>query len=478
VSYAFFERLSAMDLSFLAMEDGRAHMHIGSVSIYDAKLLRRADGGIDFERVLGFIESQLHKVPRFRHRLEWVPGFAQPVWVDDARFNLRFHVRHTALPPPGDVRLLKRLAGRILSQDFDRGKPLWENWFVDGLDGDRFALIAKVHHCMADGISGVAMGNLMVGPDPDYTPPPRKEWIPRPVPGAIQLVLEEVRHRVTAPFSLLRAVGRRTGDGGSAGVPSASGIRGLLANALDGGTPTPLNVEIGSHRRFDWTRFPLAEVRAIGASAGATINDVVLAVASGALRRFLRRRGVAVDALDFRAVVPVSVRKQSERAALGNRVSGLVARLPVDEADPWRRLLRVVETTHDLKSSGQSGAGDLLGQAIELLPNQLLGPLFRRASHSSVASVVITNVPGPLVPVYLLGARQLETYPVVPLIANQALGIALMSYDEDLFWGLNADWDAIPDLHDFAEDVDAGFRELSSAARGSTSALPRQETRA
>ncbi len=470
MAYAHFERLSAMDLSFLAMEDGRAHMHIGSVNVFDAEPLRREDGGIDFERLLAFIDAQLYKVPRLRQKLEWVPGFGQPVWVDDARFNLRFHVRHTALPPPGDLRQLKRLAGRILSQEFDRGKPLWEDWFVDGLEGNRFALISKVHHCMADGLSGVAMANMLVGPDPGYKPAPSKEWIPRPAPGATQLVLEELRHRVGAPFSLL-AGARREGEGlgRPRGVtsPSLSGLRALVDNvrdAIGSGTKTPLGVEIGPHRRFDFTQLPFADVRAIGASAGGTVNDVVLAIASGALRSFLRRRGVSVADLDLRAAVPVSVRTQTERASLGNRVSAMLAHLPVDEPDPWRRLVRVVETTHELKSSGQSGAGEVLTQVIDLLPPALLGMLFRRVARSSVANIVITNVPGPTVPVYLLGARQLGTYPVVPLAPNQALGIALMSYDKDLFWGFNSDWDAVPDLHDLVEEVESGFQELLALA--------------
>ncbi len=473
MAYAHFERLSAMDLSFLSVEDGRAHMHIGSVSIYDAEPLRSEGGGIDIDRILAFLEAQLHKVPRFRQKLAWVPGFAQPVWVDDACFNLQFHVRHTALPPPGDIRLLKRLAGRILSQEFDRGKPLWEYWFVDGLEGNRLGLISKLHHCMADGISSVAMGNLLVGPDPDYKPAPRKEWIPRPEPGGAQLVMEELRHRVEAPFTLLKTIRQGSGSDATSTSDTGTGFRALFDSATDAvtsGSSTPLNVEIGPHRRFDWTRLPFAEVHAIGARAGGTVNDVVLAVASGALRNYLIRRGVSVEDLDFRAIIPVSMRKQDERGALGNRVSGLLARLPLDEADPWQRLLRVVETTHELKGSGQSRAGDVVGQAIDLLPSRLLAPLFRRAARSSVANLVITNVPGPRVPVYLLGARQLETYPVVPLAPNQALGIALISYDGGLFWGFNSDWDSVPDLHDLVEDLEAGFQELSAMA------LPRQET--
>jgi WS/DGAT/MGAT family acyltransferase len=467
MTYAHFERLSPMDLTFLAMEDGRAHMHIGSVNIFEAEPLRREDGGIDFDRLLAFIDAQLYKVPRLRQKLEWVPGFGQPVWVDDAHFNLRFHVRHTALPPPGDLRQLKRLAGRILSQEFDRGKPMWEDWFVDGLEGNRFALISKVHHCMADGISGVALAKVLVGPDPAYKPPSSKEWIPRPAPSATQLVLEELRHRVSAPFSLLAgAWGERERSGGPRRV-EAPGLRALLDNvrdAIGSGSRTPLGVEIGPHRRFDFTQMPFAEVRSIGAIAGGTLNDVVLAIATGALRSFLRRRGVSVSGLDLRAAVPVSVRTQEERDALGNRISGMLARLPVDEPDPWRRLVRVVETTHELKTSGQSGIGEVLTQVMDLLPPALLGMLFRRAARSSVADVAITNVPGPRFPVYLLGARQIATYPVVPLAPNQALGIALMSYDQDLFWGFNSDWDAVPDLHDLVDDVEVGFQELLALA--------------
>jgi WS/DGAT/MGAT family acyltransferase len=461
MAQAHSERLSAMDQSFLAMEDGRAHMHIGSVSVYDGEPLRADDGAIDLDRVLSFTEAQLHKFPRFRQRLEWVPGFAQPVWVDDDRFNLHFHVRHTALPPPGDVRQLKRLAGRILSQEFDRAKPLWENWFVDGLADGRFAVISKLHHCMADGISGVAMGNLLVGTDPDYEPPPVEEWVPRRAPSRPRLVVDEMGHRVTAPLRLLRS--NRPGREGS-GASLRTGMGGLVGNAFRTGSATPLNVEVGPHRRFDWTSLPFADVRAVGKRAGGTVNDVVLAVATGALRAFLRHRGMTVDDLDFRAVVPVSMRTDVDSSAVGNRVSELIVHLPLAETDPWKRLLSVVDLTGELKASGQSGAGDLLNQAVDLLPAQLLAALFRLASRSTVANIIMTNVPGPRVPVYMLGARQLETYPVVPLMGNQAVGIALMSYDTGLFWGFNADWDAVPDLHELVEHVEAGFAELDAAA--------------
>lgn len=465
MAYAHFERLSAIDLSFLAVEDGRAHMHIGSVAIFDAEPMRCADGGLDFERILSFVEGQLHKVPRYRQRLEWVPAFGQPVWVDDERFNLRFHVRHAALPAPGDLRLLKRMAGRVLSQEFDRAKPLWEYWFVDGLEGDRFALIAKVHHCMADGATGVAMANLLIGPDPDYDPPPPRQWIPRPAPDGRKLIVEELRHRAGTPLTLLRSAMQRPERAATQDEASGPSLREVLARSFESASATPLNAEVGPHRRFDWTRMPFAEVRAIGASAGGTLNDAVLAIASGALRTFLGWRGVAVDELDFRAFVPVSVRRPKEGTNVGNRVSALVVRLPIDEADAWQRLRRVVEETSELKASGLSGAGDAMGAALELLPTPLLTPLFRRAARSSVANMVITNVPGVRVPVYLLGARQLEVYPVVPLAPNHGLGIALLSYDDGLYWGLNSDWDAVPDLHEFVGELETGFRELRAVAQ-------------
>ena len=462
-----FERLSAMDSSFLSMEDGRAHMHMGAVSIYEAAALRGEGGGIDFERVVSFTEAQLQKVPRLRQRLAWVPGFGHPVWVDDERFNLRYHLRHTALPPPGGERQLKRVAGRILSQEFDRDRPLWEDWFVEGLEGDRFALISKVHHCMADGLGGVAIANLLVGTDPRYEPPPAEPWVPRPAPGGAELVLEEMRHQLAAPARLARPPG---GGGGRTrrATPTAEGMWKLVGNAVRRGSPTPLNVRLGPYRRFDWTRLPLDEVRAVGKRAGGTVNDVVLAVATGAVRNLLQRRNTDVEHLDFRAVVPVSVRGPADGSALGNRVSELIAALPIAEQDPFRRLDAVIELTRDLKSSGESGAGELLAQGFDLVPSRLLGPLFRLASRASVANMIITNVPGPRVPVYLLGARQLATYPVVPLMDHQTLGIALMSYEDGLFWGFNADWDAVPELHGVVEDVESGFAQLLGSPPGTT----------
>lgn len=458
------ERLSGHDLSFLAMEDGRAHMHVGMVSLFDASPLRLDDGSIDFERIVSLVESELHQVPRLRQKLAWVKGFGQPVWVDDADFNLRFHLRHTALPPPGDIRQLKRLAGRIMSQELDRGKPLWEHWIVDSVEGDRFALVSKVHHCLADGIAGLAIIGTLVSVDPDHEPEPPPKWVPRPPPGDTQLVIDEFRRRTRAPVEALTAQFRQSTSGTSGSLPSLSALRDLMGASMGGASDTPLNRPIGPHRRFDWVRLPFEGVHEIGAQAGGKINDVVLALTSGALRDFLRHRGVGVDDLDLRTVVPVNIRNEHEGSEMGNHVANLIVPLPVSEPDPWLRLEQVIETTRDLKKSHSEVSFDALGPLLDLLPSPLLAPVMRLGSQSTPANLAVSNLPGPRIPMYLLGARQLEMYPVLPLIGNQALGIVLMSYEDSLCWGLNADWDAVPDLHDLVDQLEAGYDELSALA--------------
>ena len=458
------ERLSGQDLSFLAIEDGRAHMHVGMVSLFDAGPLRLDDGGLDFERITAYVGARLHHVARLRQKLTWVKGFGQPVWIDDADFNLQYHLRHTALPPPGDLRQLKRLAGRIMSQELDRGKPLWEHWFVDRVEGDRFALISKVHHCLADGVAGLAIIAALVSPDPDDQPEPAPAWSPRPAPGDTQLVLDELRRRTLAPAEALAAQFRRPTSGTSGATPSLSSLRDILESSMGGASDTPLNRPIGPHRRFDWVNLPFEGVHEIGARAGGTINDVVLALTSGALRGFLRDRDVDVDHLEFRVVVPVNIRNAGEGAEMGNHVANLIVPLPIADSDPWSRLETIAETTRELKRSHSAVSFDALGSLIDLLPSPLLGPVVRRGSQSTPANLAVSNLPGPRIPMYLLGARQLQMYPVLPLIGNQALGIVLMSYEDSLCWGLIADWDAVPDLHAFVEHLDVGYAELSDIA--------------
>ncbi|HJQ84783.1 MAG TPA: wax ester/triacylglycerol synthase family O-acyltransferase [Candidatus Binatia bacterium] len=468
MNYSHAERLSALDVSFLDLEDGNAHMHIGAVAVFDAEPVSRPGGGVDIDRFRTLMEAGMHRLPRYRQKLATIPFFNHPVWVDDDRFNLSYHLRHTHLPVPGDERLLKRLAGRIMSQALDRGKPLWEMWVVEGLQGNRFAIITKVHHCMIDGVGSVELTGSVMRPTPDHDirldePPPR--WMPRPTPTPRALVAGEMLRRVLEPVGAVAALPRAVRDPRSATdalVGSALGIGEALATGLRPASPTPLNVDIGPHRRFDWTSMDIATVKQIRQKLGGTLNDIVLAIVAGGLRKFLRRRGLGVERLDFRAMVPVNVRTQAERESMGNRVAMMVARLPLDARDPGERLSRVIRETTVLKHSRQA-AGI---QTLEELSDHTFTTLFtlfgRLAAGSRPFNLVVTNVPGPAFPVYIEGARMLACHPLVPLYRNQALGIALFSYDGRLWWGFNADWDALPDLHDLVEAV-AG--ELPALAR-------------
>ena len=464
MSYTHYDRLSALDATFLEIESPSVHMHVGSVHLFEGGFLRTPDGGLDIERIRTMAEPALRRSARFRQRVERIPLFGHPVWIDDERFKLEYHLRHTALPEPGDARQLKRLAGRIFSQKLDPNRPLWEMWFVEGLEDDRFAVIMKAHHCMIDGVSGAdLLAGFMQGgaAQPEEATSPR--WMQRPPPGGARLVADELARRASLPLKAVRA-GLAAARNPLRALEGAREGVGAVAEALGAGlgsaSPTPLNDDIGPYRRFDWTRFDLPAVKEVKNRLGGTVNDVVVAVVSGAVRRFLQRRAVDVDGLDFRAMLPVNVRSEDQHGKLGNRVAFLMARLPVDEKDPARRFARVVETTRGLKESSTVEGGEILEELADWTATGLFTGVTRLAARTRSFNMVVTNVPGPQFPVSILGAKMLEIYPLVPLYSNQALGIALFSYDGSLFWGFNADWDAVPDLHDLVEMVHDEFETL------------------
>lgn len=473
-----YSRLSALDATFLDVETDNAHMHVGAVAIFDAAPLRE-NGQIDIARIERLIERTFRRFPRYRQKLAWIPLFRHPVWVDDERFNLHYHVRHTALPSPGDTRQLKRLAGRILSQQLDRGKPLWEMWIVEGLAGDRVAIISKAHHCMIDGVGGVELIGTTMGTTPreiDDEEPPR--WRARSQPSGPRLLVDEILRLASEPATVSRAaleVLRHPIATAKAARHVAAGIAQALKSGIVGASDTPLNVEIGPHRKFDWTSIALADLKEIRAALGGTLNDVVLAIAAGALGRLLTQRGVDTAALDFRAMVPVNFRSSDDQSALGNRITMVVARLPVGEPDPLARLELVCAETARLKSSDQADGVKVLEILSEMTTHGLFAAFAQLSVLSRSYNVVVTNVPGPPAEVYLMRAPMREVYPLVPLSRNQALGIAVFSYYGRLFWGFNADFDEVPDLHDVVLGVQEEFEALRAAAlsrAGDTSATP------
>jgi len=464
-----YERLGATDKTFLDLERPNEPQHIAAITVFEAGRLAKPDGGIDIERVRAYVASRLHRLPRYRQRLAWIPVENHPVWVDDPHFQLEYHVRHTALPRPGDERQLKHLVGRLISQPLDRERPLWEFWVAEGLEGGkRFAIVQKVHHCMIDGMSGVDLMAILLAADPDAEPEPSPPFEPRLTPSGLDLLAGEVGRRVT---SWVGALGRTPGaiseprDLFERVRESVAAVGETLGAALRPASDTPINQPLGPHRRFDCRDLDLARVRAVKDRLGGTVNDVVLTTVAGALRQFLMLRRLDVDRLRVRANVPVSLRSRDERGTLGNRIALLMAELPVDEADPLLRLQRVRETMERLKSSRQAMGAEVLAAVSEWTSATLLSLAVRGTARGRPYNLVVTNVPGPQIPLYILGARMERCYPVVNLQPKQGLGVGLFSYAGTLGWGFTADPDQVPDLHVFANAIISSFEELERVAR-------------
>jgi WS/DGAT/MGAT family acyltransferase len=457
-------RLTALDASFLHMEDNLpSHMHVASVTIFDG------EAPVYDEFVEG-IGSRLHLVPRYRQKLAFVPlSQGRPRWVDDPRFNISYHVRATALPPPGGEEELRALAGRVFSQRLDRDKPLWEIWLVEGLDGDRFALLSKTHHSLVDGVSGADLMTVMfdVTPEPPAPPGPEEIWQPSPLPSRSQILAEALLERATEPAELGRTVRhalRGPREFARNAVEAAGGLTALARGTLRPAPPSPYNGEIGPHRRFTWVRVSLGDIKAIKNSLGGTVNDVVLATVTGALRRHLLSRGVSTQGLTLRAMVPVSVRSDLEQGALGNRVAAMMAPLPVWCEDPAERLRVVHEAMRNLKSSGQAVGAEVLTRIGGFAPPTIMAQATRLGARQRAFNLVVTNVPGPQFPLYLQGHELLDVFPMVPLAMNQRLGLALMSYNGAINFGLIGDYDSMPDLEDVAQHLAESLDELAEAA--------------
>ena len=457
------DRLTGLDASFLHLEDGASHMHVAGVMLFEGS-------PPPYDDLLEAIERRLGLVPRYRQRLAFVPlGQGRPRWVDDPHLNLRYHVRATALPAPGSEQQLKELTGRVFAQQLDRDKPLWEIWLVDGLEGDRFAMLSKTHHALVDGISGVDIMSVLFDTSPDPAAPTDtgERWLPRPLPSAAQLLGEALVERATIPGELARSVRavfrgpQRVAEGLR---DAAVGVGAMAWAGLNPAPPTPYNKPIGPHRRFTWVRANLVDIKAIKDELGGTVNDVVLSTIAGALGRHLRRRGQNTDGVELKAMVPVSVRADVERGALGNRVAAMMAPLLVWCQDPVARLDIVREELKGLKSGGQAVGAQVLTDLSGFAPTTVMAQASRVMARQRFFNLVITNVPGPQIPLYLAGRRMIDPFPMVPLAKNQALGVALLSYAGRINFGLVGDYDLMWDLDDFADDVRDSLAELAAQA--------------
>jgi diacylglycerol O-acyltransferase / wax synthase len=470
-------RLTGLDASFLHMENGGAHMHVAGLMLFDGE-------PPPYERLLEMTESRLHVVPRYRQKLAFVPfGQGRPRWVDDPHLNLRYHIRRTSLPRPGTEAQLRSLAGRVFSQPLDRDKPLWEMWLVEGVedgpDGPRFAMLSKTHHALVDGISGVDIVSVLFDATPDPPEPPDRppRWMPRPEPSQAQLLSEALLERATVPAEAarsLRALFRAPRNVVRGAGESLVGVGAMAWAGLRPPPRSPYNTAIGPHRRYAWVRASLDDIKSIKNSLGGTVNDVVLASVAGALGRHMTRRGAKLPET-LRALVPVSVRSDDERGALGNRVAAMMAPLPVGEKDPRQRLAVIAAAMQGIKRSGQAVGAQVLTELSGFAPPTLMAQGSRLVSTERFFNLVVTNVPGPQFPLYLMGRELREINPMVPLAKGQALGIAIMSYNGRMNFGLLGDWDAMGDLDAFAADLEASLEELASAA-GVPLSAPAPET--
>jgi len=465
-----YEPLSAQDSSFVMFEQRATHMHVAALALVELGALRSPQGGLDAQRIARYVESRLGSLPHYRQKLGFTPLSGHPVWVDDDHFDLDYHVRHTALPHPGGTEELKRLVARVVSQPLDRDRPLWELWIVEGLEGDRFALVMKVHHCMVDGAAGVSLLTLLLRDDRDASIPATEAWFPQPHPSGLRLVFDEAMQRARTPIALGRALWNSLRE--PARTLQAAGERaGSMLDALRAGfhrpSETALNRPIGPHRRVEWLELDLDEIKTLRRKLGGTINDVVLAIVSGAIGRFLARRHESVAQLDYRVVIPVNMRGADGEPAVSNRVSAFFLSLPVGEPDALARFDAVRAETLRLKSSRAAEGIDFFTQLVEHSGSTWLTAIgVRLAARVQPYNQIVSNVPGPQAPLYVLGARLLGLYPLPPLFERQGLGTAVLSYDGRLCWGLIADRDSVPDLAALARDVQASYAELRDATLG------------
>jgi diacylglycerol O-acyltransferase len=455
------QTMSPLDASFLNVEDAVTHMHIGSVGIFEGPAPAPGE-------VRASIAARLPLVPRYRQKVRFVPlALGRPVWVDDPHFNLDYHVRRTALPTPGGDEELRTLVGRVMSQQLDRAKPLWELWVAEGLDDGRWALISKTHHCMVDGVSATDLLSVILSQDRDWTPGAPDGWKAESEPNAAELVAHSLALRAASPYEGLRtAFSAVRGPRRVAGqaVQVARGLANL--RPLLSPTGSSLNGPIGPHRRWDWARARLGEVKQIREAHGGTVNDVVLAAITNGFRELLISRGESVEGRVIRSLVPVSVRAEEERGTYNNKVSAMFAELPVELEDPVQRLQALHEQMQELKSSGQAVAAERLTALGGFAPAMLLalgGRVASRLPQSSI-NTVTTNVPGPQHPLYLAGRRMLEAFPFVPLGGSVRVGVAIFSYDGGINFGVTGDRDTASDIGVLCQGIERGIADLISAA--------------
>ena len=473
------ERLRARDMAFLATESASTPMHNATLEIFDP-----ADSGFDYQALVALIADRIAFVPRYRQRLQQVPGrLANPIWVDDARFDLSFHVRRSGLPRPGSIEQLRELVGRIMSRPLDVHRPLWEVYFIEGVADGRVALLSKSHQILVDGVETVDLGQVLLDTSAEAKDLERDDWMPRRPPTAVGLAVGALVDSVRDPATLA-ATGQSTAQ---AAVRAAGATRdriGAVVNALANRRPnpeSPLSAELSEQRRFVTVRTDLQDYRRVRKVHGGSVNDVILATVTGALRAWLMARGTSSSAMrQLRAMVPMSViDDELEATSLGTQITGHLVTLPIGEASPVVRLHQVSYAFQAHSETGHAVAANRLAGIAGFAPTTFhaLGSRVAADEHRKGFHLTVTNVPGPQFPLYAAGARMLETYPVQPLLPGQALAIGVTSYDGAVYYGITADRDALPDVQLLGQCLTDALEELVDSASETRPRAPRGRTK-
>jgi diacylglycerol O-acyltransferase len=460
------ERLGPQDASFLYLESPSVHQHVGGVAILDPSTA--PSGRLTYPDLVRVISSRLHLAPRFRQRVLFPPfATARPVWVDDVNLDIAFHMRRAALPSPGGHSELVDYIQRVISRPLDRTKPLWELYLIEGMEDGLAAILTKVHHSMVDGLAAIDLASAVYdfAPEPQIlTPPP---WEPEPEPSRLDLLLDAVTEQMTHPARGLADLAQRTLQTPARVARQAGDILGGLMDVVGAGVlapPSPFNRRVGPNRRFAMVESPVQTFKDIKRALGATVNDVVLATVAGGLYRFLRHRGEPTRARSLRAMVPVSVRSKDERSAMGNRVSSIFVDLPVGPMGAKRRLSLIRERTKHLKESNYAVGAEFLMNIGSWAPPTIHAMAARLAARTRVINLVVSNVPGPQIPMYIAGAKLLAQYPIMPIAESMGLSIAATSLAGTMAFGLTADWDTLPDIEFLADAMEEALGELRKAA--------------
>jgi diacylglycerol O-acyltransferase / wax synthase len=454
------ERLSAADAAVLSFEGPTTPQHVGGLAIFDPP----ADG-FDYDRLLGLLEERIALAPRYRQKVRPVPGhLANPVWVDDADFDISYHVRRSVLPRPGSAEQLVEFCARIQTRRLDRARPLWEMYLVEGMADGRVAIVTKTHQAMVDGLAAIDLAEVILDGTPHPTTGEQSLWMPEPEPSVGELVVGALVEAVRRPATAVETARHELGDLGSGLARAAGLVTGAARTAVAAvrsQRPSPLSAQPGEQRRLVLVRTGLDDYRLVRAASDTTINDVALATVAGALRGWLFRGEPVRPSTTVRVLVPVSVDDPA-----GTRVVGLVVELPVGEADPLLRLARVSYALATHLASGRSIRADALVALGGFAPPTLhaLGARAAGSLRQRMFSLVVANVPGPQQPRFAAGARLAEMYPILPLGRGEALSIGLTSYDGGLFYGINADADAVPDASVLAGLVEESLAELVAAS--------------